>query len=47
MAVFAYKGVDAGGKNVKGIRDAESAKAGNGGEDWLSLPKSYSWRLGG
>jgi general secretion pathway protein F len=27
MAVYAYKGLDARGKSVKGIRDAESAKA--------------------
>ena len=27
MAVYAYKGVDARGKSVKGIRDADSAKA--------------------
>ncbi len=27
MAVYAYKGVDSRGKNVKGIRDADSAKA--------------------
>ena len=27
MAVFAYKGINAGGKNVKGVRDADSAKA--------------------
>ena len=27
MAVFAYKGVDAKGKNVKGVRDADNAKA--------------------
>ncbi len=27
MAVFAYKGVDASGKNVKGVQDADSAKA--------------------
>ena len=27
MAVFAYKGIDASGRNVKGIRDAESPRA--------------------
>ncbi|MGB5310873.1 MAG: type II secretion system F family protein, partial [Polyangiales bacterium] len=27
MAVYAYKGVDARGKSVKGVRDADSAKA--------------------
>ena len=27
MAVYAYKGVDARGKSVKGLRDADSAKA--------------------
>ncbi|MDB4278953.1 type II secretion system protein GspF, partial [Deltaproteobacteria bacterium] len=27
MAIYAYKGIDARGKSVKGIRDAESAKA--------------------
>jgi len=27
MAVYAYKGIDARGKAVKGIRDADSAKA--------------------
>ena len=27
MAVYAYKGIDARGKSVKGIRDADSAKA--------------------
>lgn len=26
MAIYAYKGIDAGGKNVKGIKDADSAK---------------------
>jgi len=27
MAVFAYKGIDASGRNVKGVRDAESPRA--------------------
>ena len=27
MAVYAYKGLDARGKSVKGVRDADSAKA--------------------
>jgi general secretion pathway protein F len=27
MAVYAYRGVDARGKSVKGVRDADSAKA--------------------
>ncbi len=27
MAVFAYKGINAAGKNVKGVKDADSAKA--------------------
>jgi general secretion pathway protein F len=27
MAVYAYRGIDARGKSVKGVRDADSAKA--------------------
>ncbi len=27
MAVYAYRGLDARGKSVKGVRDADSAKA--------------------